>query len=116
MPRQSISNIQSEPRLRLALKIGAVVICRLVLSTARRFAYPFAPVLSRGLGVPLTAITSLIAVSWATTLLGFVFGPISDQIGYRRMMIIGMLLLSIGMLAGGIFPFYGVMVIALFLA
>jgi predicted MFS family arabinose efflux permease len=93
-----------------------VVICRLVLSTSRRFAYPFAPALSRGLGVPLTAITSLIAVNWATSLLGVVVGPISDRIGYRRMMIMGMVLLGIGMLAGGFFPFYTVMIFALFLA
>ncbi len=116
MPRQANINTQSQSRLQLILKIGVVVICRLVLSTARRFAYPFAPVLSRGLGVPLTAITSLIAVNWATSLLGIVVGPIADRIGYRKMMIIGMVLLGIGMLAGGFFPFYGVMIIALFLA
>ena len=93
-----------------------MIICRLVLSTARRFAYPFAPVLSRGLGVPLTAITSLIAVNWATSLLGVIFGPIADRIGYRTMMIIGMILLGVGMLAGGFFPIYGIMVATLFLA
>ncbi|UCD82832.1 MAG: MFS transporter, partial [Desulfobacterales bacterium] len=93
-----------------------VVACRLVLSTSRRFAYPFAPVLSRGLGVPLTAITSLIAINWSTSLLGIFFGPIADRIGHRKMMISGMVLLSVGMLAGGFFPFYGVMLIALFLA
>ena len=107
---------QSQSRSQLILKIGVVVVCRLVLSTARRFTYPFAPALSRGLEVPLTAITSLIAVNWATSLLGVVTGPIADRIGYRKMMIIGMVLLGIGMLAGGIFPFYGVMIIALFLA
>ncbi len=116
MPRLSTSNIQREQRSRLVVKISVVVVCRLVLSTARRFAYPFAPVLSRGLGVPLTAITSLIAVNWATSLLGVVFGPIADRIGYRKMMIIGMILLGVGMLAGGFLPFYGVMIVALFLA
>jgi len=100
----------------MALKIGIVVICRLVLSTARRFVYPFAPVFSRELAVPLTAITSLIAVNWATSLLGFVCGPIADRIGYRKMMILGMILLGIGMLAGGFLPVYGVMIIALFLS
>jgi predicted MFS family arabinose efflux permease len=92
------------------------VICRLVLSTARRFAYPFAPVLSRGLGVPLTAITSLIAVNWATSLLGIVFGPLADRFGYRRMMVCGMAVLAVGMLAGGFIPVYSVMVMVLFLA
>jgi len=100
----------------MALKIGIVVICRLVLSTARRFVYPFAPVFSRELAVPLTAITSLIAVTWATSVLGVVCGPIADRIGYRRMMIMGMILLGVGMLAGGFIPIYAVMIIALFLA
>jgi predicted MFS family arabinose efflux permease len=116
MPHQANKITLSQVRSQLILKIGIVVVCRLVLSTARRFAYPFAPALSRGLGVPLTAITSLIAVNWATSLLGIVVGPISDRIGYRKMMITGMALLGIGMLAGGFFPFYGVMIIALFLA
>ena len=116
MPHQVNNKTQSQSRFQLILKIGVVVICRLVLSTSRRFAYPFAPVLSRGLGVPLTAITSLIAVNWATSLLGVVVGPVSDRIGYRKMMIMGMVLLGIGMLAGGFFPFYAVMIFALFLA
>jgi len=116
MPHQADKTNKSQPRSQLILKIGVVVVCRLLLNTARRFAYPFAPALSRGLGVPLTAITSLIAVNWATSLLGVFFGPIADRIGYRRLMISGMLLLGSGMLAGGIFPVYGVMIIALFLA
>jgi len=116
MPLIETANGQREPRSRLVMKIGVVVACRLVLSTSRRFAYPFAPVLSRSLGVPLTAITSLIAVNWSTSLLGIFFGPVADRFGYRKMMIIGMVLLAVGMLAGGFFPFYGVMIIALFLA
>jgi predicted MFS family arabinose efflux permease len=92
------------------------ILCRLLLNTARRFAYPFAPVLSRGLGVPLTAITSLIAVNQATAILGIGFGPVADRLGYRRMMLIGMGMLSLGMLAAGIFPFYYSVMAALFLA
>ncbi len=116
MPRQAKKITQIQSRSGLILKIGIVVSCRLVLSTSRRFAYPFAPALSRGLGVPLTAITSLIAVNWATSLLGVVVGPISDRIGYRKMMIMGMVLLGVGMLAGGFFPYYAVMIFALILA
>ena len=116
MPQTENNTAQREPRSRLIVKIGVVVFCRLVLNTARRFVYPFAPVLSRVLAVPLTAITLLIAVNWSTSLLGIVFGPLSDKLGYRKMMIIGMALLALGMLVGGFFPFYGVMAIALFMA
>jgi MFS transporter, DHA1 family, inner membrane transport protein len=89
---------------------------RLLLNTARRFAYPFAPVLSRGLGVSLSAITSLIAINQVTSLLGALIGPLSDRLGYRKMMIAGMAMLATGMLAAAIFPIYAVVLVALFLA
>jgi len=92
------------------------ILCRLLLNTARRFAYPFAPVLSRGLEVPLTAVTSLIAVNQATAILGVGLGPIADRFGYRRMLISGMAMLAAGMLAAGFWPGYYTVMAALFLA
>ncbi len=89
---------------------------RLVLNTARRFAYPFAPVLSRGLEVSLSSITSLIAINQVTSLLGALIGPLSDRLGYRKMMVAGMAMLGIGMLAAAFFPTYAVVLVALFLA
>ena len=100
----------------LAWKVAAATYCRLVLNTARRFVYPFAPVFSRGLGVPLTAITSIIAVSQATAVLAVFSGPLADRWGYRKMMLLGLALLTIGMFSGGVLPFYGVVLAALFLA
>ncbi len=101
---------------RLGWQIGVAISCRLILNSARRFAYPFAPVLSRGLGVPLTAITSVIAVNQATAVLGMFFGPLADRWGYRLMMLVGMGMLMVGMFAGGFIPFYSVVLISLFLA
>jgi predicted MFS family arabinose efflux permease len=91
-------------------------LCRFILNTSRRFVYPFAPVLSRGLGVPLTAITSLIALNWATGIMAFFIGPITDRLGYRFMMIAGMILFAVGLLVSGFFPLYAVVLVALFLA
>ena len=116
MPKESVPDRASTSVSRLNLSIVVATLCRLVLNTARRFVYPFAPALSRGLGVPLTAITSLIAINQATAVLGLFFGPIADRLGYRLMMLTGMTLLVAGMFAGGLFPFYGVILIALFLA
>lgn len=101
---------------RLRWEIGVAVSCRLILNSARRFAYPFAPVLSRGLGVPLAAITSVIAVNQATAVIGMFFGPMADRWGYRLMMLVGIGMLTVGMFAGGIIPFYSVVLISLFLA
>ena len=116
MPSEPASDTTTGSVSRLTLSIVVTTMCRLVLNTARRFAYPFAPALSRGLGVPLTAITSLIAVNQATAVLGLFFGPIADRLGYRFMMLSGMTLLVVGMFAAGLFPFYGVVLVALFLA
>ena len=100
----------------LIWQVGLVTLCRLVFNTARRFAYPFAPVLSRGLGVPLTAITSVIAVNQSTAVIGMFFGPLADRLDYRLMMLTGLGMLTVGMFAGGFLPFYGVVLAALFLA
>jgi predicted MFS family arabinose efflux permease len=116
MPTEPRSETTTGSASRLILSIVVTTLCRLVLNTARRFAYPFAPALSRGLGVPLTAITSLIAINQATAVLGLFFGPIADRLGYRLMMLGGMTMLVAGMFAAGLFPFYGVLLVALFLA
>jgi DHA1 family inner membrane transport protein len=101
---------------KLPLQLGVATLARLVVNTSRRFAYPFASALSRGLGVPLAAITSLIAVNQATGVLSPVFGPLGDRWGYRVMMLAGLGMLTGGMLAGGLLPTYGVVLPALFLA
>lgn len=104
------------PDPRLKWQIAAATLSRLFLNTARRFAYPFAPTLSQGLGVPLFAATSLIAANQITGLLGLFFGPYTDRIGYRLMMLIGLGALSFGMLFGGLFSTYGIVLVAFFLA
>lgn len=97
-------------------QMGVAMAGRTLLNTARRFPYPFATALSRGLGVPLPAITSLIAVNQITGLLALFAGPLADQWGYRLMLISGLSLLATGMLAAGLLPFYGVVLVALFMA
>jgi predicted MFS family arabinose efflux permease len=100
----------------LATSLATAIFCRFILNTTRRFAYPFAPVLSRGLGVPLTAITSLIAVNQFSAVLGVGFGPLADRWGYRNMMTAGVGMLAVGMLAAALLPLYAVVMTALLLA
>jgi DHA1 family inner membrane transport protein len=116
MPHPSPVETRELNRSGLVLKISAVTLCRLVLNTARRFAYPFAPALSRGMDVPLTAVTSIIAVNQFTAVPGMFFGPLADRLGYRLMMLAGLGMLVVGMFAGGFLPVYGVVLAALFLA
>ena len=105
----------SRSRRRLAAQATSILLSRTAINTARRFAYPFAPALSRWLGVPLSSITAAIGLNQSTGLLGIVFGPISDRLGYRFMMLIALSMLSIGMFAAGILPLYVIIVIGLFL-
>lgn len=116
MSRQSTTSTPARDSSGLVWKVCAATFCRLALNSARRFVYPFAPALSRGLGVPLTAITSVIAANQSTALLGMFFGPIADHFGYRLMMLAGLGMLVAGMFAGGFFPFYGVVLVSLFIA
>jgi len=90
----------------LIRQIIAVLFFRLLLNTGRRFVYPFAPALSRGLEVPLAAVTSIIATSQMTSLMGLFSGPLADRIGYRFMMRTGLGLLAAGMLLCGLLPSY----------
>jgi len=109
VPSKSVS-------VRFAARLGIATLCRLVLNTARRFAYPFAPVLSRGLGVSIPAVTSMIAATQATGIVGVVLGPMADRLGYRRMMLAGLGMLAVGMLAAAFLPVYSVVFIGLVLA
>jgi predicted MFS family arabinose efflux permease len=110
------ANGGANDRRAMIVRIVFATICRILLNTARRFAYPFAPVLSRGMNVPLTAVTTIIAANQATGLLGIFFGPMADRLGYRRMMLAGLGLMGVGMLAGGWLPVYGVVLVGLLMA
>ena len=91
-------------------------LCRLVLNTARRFAYPFAPEISRGLGVPITHVTAMLAVNQVSGVLGLIAGPLADRFGFRTTMLAGLALLSTGMLVAGLSPTVLTVLAALFLS
>lgn len=99
----------------LAWQVAVATLSRLFINTARRFAYPFAPALSRGLDVPLTAITWIIAANQATGLLSPLFGPLGDRWGYRVMLLLGLSIIAVGLLSGGLIGVYGAVLVALFL-
>ncbi len=116
LPQNPAMSSTQAPRPRLVLALSVAVLGRLLLNTARRFPYPFAPVLARGLGVPLPAVTSLIAVSQATSFLSPVFGPLGDRWGQRSLMLGGLALLAAGMLGAGAWGTYGAVLVGIFLA
>ena len=100
----------------LAVRIVIVTLSRLLLNTSKRFIYTFAPALSRFLGVPLTSITSLIAISQATSVSGMFFAPLGDRFGYKLLMLGGLISLAAGMFAAGILPLYATLILTVILA
>jgi predicted MFS family arabinose efflux permease len=101
---------------RLVVELAAAALARLFLNTARRFAYPFGPALARGLDVPLTRITSLVALNQGAGLLSPFMGTLADRWGPRDMMLIGLACLACGMLAAAVLPLYATVLLALLLA
>lgn len=101
---------------RLVVQVIVATLLKLLLNTGRRFIYPFAPALSRDLGVPLAAVTSIIASSQAISLLGLFSGPLADRMGYRLMMQSGLAMLALGMLTCGLLPEYWPLFFGLILA
>jgi len=89
---------------------------KLLFNITRRLIYPFAPEFARGLNVDLSAITSVIAINQATSVLGPVGAGFADKYGYRLLMLFSLGMLTIGTLAAGLIPLYSVLVICLFLA
>ncbi len=110
--RQTVKNMKGH----LSQQIILGTLCKLLLNIGRRFVYPFAPALSRGLDVPLTAITSIIATTQITSLVGLFSGPLADRTGYRFMMQAGLAALAMGMLLCGLAPVYWVVFLGLVLA
>jgi len=102
--------------VKFSYQLVFIFLIRLLLNTGRRFIYPFAPALSRSLDVPLTAITTIIASTQFTSLLGLFSGPLADRIGNRVVMRTGLAVLSIGMLLCGLVAEYWAVFVGLVLA
>ena len=89
---------------------------RLIINTARRFPYPFAPALSRGLGVPLPAVTAILGANQFSGLACLVFGPLGDRKGYRTLMLAGLITLILGLTLAGAVATYAAVFAGLVLA
>ncbi len=96
--------------------ITVTTFTKFLFNITRRLIYPFAPEFARGLNVDLSAITSVIAVNQATSILGPLGASFADQYGYRFLMLLSLLLLAVGTLSLGLIPLYSVLIFCFFLA
>ena len=92
--------------------LGTILFSRPALNASFRVIYPFLPVISRGLGVPLTAASFLLTLRALVGLSSPLFGPLSDRYGRRLLMLagLGMMVTAAALIAG--WPTYGVAIVA----
>lgn len=88
---------------------------KLLLNISKRLVYPFAPEISRGLGLSLPSVTSVIAIGQATSALGPVGASFADRYGYRLLMLYSIGMMIIGTFALGVLPIYAMFVICVLL-
>jgi predicted MFS family arabinose efflux permease len=88
----------------LTRRVVVAVLARLVINIGHRIAYPFLPVIARGLGIPMGSAGILITLLLATGMLSPIFGPMSDRFGRRRGMVLGMLLVAAGAACVALIP------------
>ncbi len=107
--------MQDEKNADVAGIVATSTITRIVINTSRRFVYPFAPAISRGLGIPMSHVTSVIAVNQATSIFALFASHLADRKGYRIMMLSGLGLVVAGMLLAGAVPVYLSLLAGMFL-
>jgi predicted MFS family arabinose efflux permease len=92
--------------------LGIILLSRTTINSSFRVVYPFLPAFSRGLGVPLTAVSFLLTLRALVGLSSPFFGPLSDRYGRRSLMLagLGMLAVAAALIAG--WPTYGVAIVA----
>ncbi len=105
----------TENSKRFAGFISVTTFTKFLFNVTRRLIYPFAPEFARGLNTDLSAITSVIAVNQATSLLGPFGASFADRYGYRILMLFSLGLLTIGTFTAGLIPVYSLFVISIFI-
>ena len=97
------------------VQLLAALFARLIINTAQRMIYPFLPAFSRGLGVPLDALTLVLSVRGGLGLSAPLFSVLPDRLGRKPAMLIGLGVFSAALAALALWPSYGVFFAALLL-
>lgn len=92
--------------------LGVILIARTALNIPLRLSYFFLPAITRGLGVPLSAGGALVSTASLMGLVAPVFGVLSDRLGGRRIMVLGIALFALAALLTAGLPWYGMTVVA----
>ena len=88
-----------------------ILLTRANLNLPFRLTYFFLPPISRGLGVSLQAAGVLVSVRSLMGVAAPLFGVLSDTVGARRVMSLGLALMVVGAALAGGLPWYGAAVL-----
>lgn len=77
--------------------ISLIFVMRLAMDTSFRVVYPFLPQISAGLKMSITVFSWLLTIRSISGLLGPVMGVLADRYGRRKIMALGLVVLSLGM-------------------
>lgn len=101
---------------RVVASVGLMVLMLFILSTARRFAYPFLPVFMEEFQLSAFAATILVAATQIPAIFGLLWGPLGDRFGFRKLMTIGILVMAMGFICFAVTQSYFSLLLALFMA
>lgn len=87
--------------------LGVTLLVRATINLPLRFAYPFLPAISRGLGVSLTMASALVSVRSLAGMGAPLFGVLVDRRGGRWVMALGLALMILGTTLVAGLPAYG---------
>jgi len=91
------AGLQQAEKPRLGRVLAVAMLARLAHDTSVRVVYPFVPEIAAGLRVLDAEVSTILSLRNGVGILSPLFGAMSDRIGHRRSMSIGLVLLAIGL-------------------
>jgi len=113
MQQATRRQIAPQPENSIVSRILLFALTRLVLNSAYRMVYPLLPVFARGLRVDAAAVGRALTLRSIAGACSPAIGSVSDSIGRRAGMVLGLLLFSAGAALVWLFPTFTVFVLAL---
>lgn len=82
------------------------MLARTTLNISFRMAYPFLPIIARGLGVPLEVAAGLVALRSTVGFASLAVGPLADRYRRRTLILIAVAVFTVGALIAAVWPQY----------
>ncbi len=113
-PSQTVEPIeQPQPGTPLAPLLGVLTLARIVITGSRRFPYVILTPMAAALSVPRSTLEAALSLQWAVGAFSPLAGSSIERLGRKRVMSIGLLMLTLSAGAAAIGHGFGVVVLAI---